>query len=238
MNDQKFDINKLRVASPCSVGWNSMTGDERVRRCHSCQLNIYNTAEMTKNEIERLIQDYEGRLCIRLYKRADGTVLTKDCPVGVLAYRKKAVRLAGASMTAILSLFTVSFGQQDNVDKIDAKSKKIKITRSETQKKENNLKGTVVDQNGAVIPNATIRLFKKGEKISIDTKSRDDGSYSFWSLMDGIYRIEVSIRYGGFRKLVIDKLNIRSGQTVAIDLTLTATGEVVGVIAEPDKNPP
>ena len=57
-------------------------------------------------------------------------------------------------------------------------------------------------------------------------------------IMDGIYRIEVSIRYSGFRKLVIDKLNIRSGQTVAIDLTLTATGEVVGVIAEPDKNRP
>ncbi len=66
MNKQNFDVNKLRVASPCSIGWETMTGDERVRRCHSCELNIYNIAEMTNSEIEDLISKREDRVCIRL----------------------------------------------------------------------------------------------------------------------------------------------------------------------------
>ena len=78
MDKQKFNVNSMRVASPCSVGWESMSGDERMRHCHSCRLDIYNTAEMTQKEVETLIRNREGRLCIRLYRRYDGTVLTKD----------------------------------------------------------------------------------------------------------------------------------------------------------------
>jgi hypothetical protein len=112
MTKQNFNINKLRVASPCSTGWETMSGDERVRRCHSCELNIYNISEMTKNEVEDLIANREGRLCIRLYKRTDGTVLTKDCPVGFRAYQKRVARFAGAALATVLGLFSVSFGQK------------------------------------------------------------------------------------------------------------------------------
>lgn len=232
MNKQEFDINALRVASPCSVGWQTMTGDDRVRRCHSCQLNIYNTTEMTKNEVEDLIQNHEGRLCIRLYKRADGTVLTKDCPVGFRAYQKRLSRFAGATLTAILSIFSTSFGQKEGVDKMDATSKEVKIVRADNQKKENTLNGVVVDPNGAVVPNATVRLIKKNEKkVFMETRSGDDGSFAFKDLSEGVYRIEVP-EVMGFRPLVVEKLRIRSGQTIDINLTLMVTGEVVGILVE------
>ena len=42
MNKQTFDINKLRIASPCPVGWETMKGDARTRHCDLCQLNVYN----------------------------------------------------------------------------------------------------------------------------------------------------------------------------------------------------
>ena len=113
MTKRNFDINKLRVAAPCPVGWATMSGDERVRHCQSCQLSIYNSAEMTKREAEDLIATREGRLCIRLYKRADGTVLTKDCPLGIRAYQKRISRFAGATLATILGLFSVSFGQKE-----------------------------------------------------------------------------------------------------------------------------
>src|SRR6185369_3331890 len=113
-------INKLRVASLCSVGWETMTGDERIRHCQSCQLNVYNISEMARADAENLITKREGRLCIRLYKRADGTVLTKDCPVGFRAYQKRVARFAGAALAAILGLFSVSFGQKDDKKAIDA----------------------------------------------------------------------------------------------------------------------
>lgn len=97
MADERFDVQQLQVASPCYVRWSDMRGDERVRHCASCQLNVFNVRELTTAEVEALLQRTNGRLCLRLYRRWDGTVLTRDCPVGVQRAR---VRLAAALMTA------------------------------------------------------------------------------------------------------------------------------------------
>jgi len=60
---------------------------ERVRHCGECKLNVYNLSEMTQTEAEGLIRKHEGRLCVRYYQRADGTVLTRNCPVGEVLQR-------------------------------------------------------------------------------------------------------------------------------------------------------
>ncbi len=80
----RIPLESVYVARPCSAEWNSMTGDERIRFCHACKLNVYNLSEMTKREAEDLILEKEGKLCIRYYKRFDSTILTKDCPFGRL----------------------------------------------------------------------------------------------------------------------------------------------------------
>src|SRR5258706_13383034 len=120
MTDKKFDVNSLRVASPCSVGWETMTGDERTRHCQLCSLNVYNVSALATAEIENLILTHEGRLCIRMYRRADGTVLTKDCPVGLRAIQRRATRFAGAALAAILGLFSISFGQKEDKNSTNA----------------------------------------------------------------------------------------------------------------------
>ena len=60
-----------------------MEGDERVRFCDECELNVYNLSDMPEEEALKLVEEREGRLCLRFYQREDGTVLTSDCPVGV-----------------------------------------------------------------------------------------------------------------------------------------------------------
>ncbi|HLK99352.1 MAG TPA: hypothetical protein VK539_02165 [Myxococcaceae bacterium] len=97
MTAEKFDLQQLRVASPCYERWDKMKGDERVRHCASCKLNVYNLSEMTKADAEELVGRTEGRLCVRFLRRWDGTVMTADCPVGVSRAR---VRLASALVTA------------------------------------------------------------------------------------------------------------------------------------------
>src|SRR3954471_5386535 len=69
----------LRVGTPCPVGWAAMPGDDRVRFCGQCQQNVYNVASLTPAEVERLVRERKGRVCIRLQYRADGTVITRDC---------------------------------------------------------------------------------------------------------------------------------------------------------------
>ena len=59
-----------------------MEGDDRVRFCGECELNVYNLSSMTEDEALKLVEEREGRLCVRFYQREDGTVLTSDCPVG------------------------------------------------------------------------------------------------------------------------------------------------------------
>jgi len=218
MNKQNFDINGLRVASPCSVGWETMTGNERVRHCHSCKLNIYNVSEMTSVEVENLIANHEGRLCIRLYKRSDGTVLTKDCPVGFRAYRKRAARFAGAAFAAILGLFSISYGQKEDKKIIDAST--MKIVKTVTPDQESILSGIIYDANGAVVPGIEIKLYKKSDKKKIFKVSSDkNGFYSFNSLLDGTYILETKAEYG-FDKSKIINIEIKKGKRSQLNIIL------------------
>ena len=73
---------RLTIASPCPASWDEMKGDERVRFCDECELNVYNLSDMSEEEALKLVEEREGRLCVRFYQRKDGTVLTQDCRVG------------------------------------------------------------------------------------------------------------------------------------------------------------
>lgn len=107
----KFDnpLRDLKIASPCSADWNEMRGDERQRFCGDCKLNVYNLSGMTKTEAENLLSNAEGRLCVRFYKRADGSVITADCPVGWAKVKRRAGVLAAAAFSLIVSLFSSLF---------------------------------------------------------------------------------------------------------------------------------
>jgi hypothetical protein len=88
-----------------------MTGDERTRRCAQCNLSVHNIASLTRVEAETLLARHfdadgnarvgAGRFCAQLYRRADGTILTADCPVGLAALRAKARRTASRVAAAI-----------------------------------------------------------------------------------------------------------------------------------------
>src|SRR5262249_21077330 len=84
----------VRVASPCSMRWEDMEGTDRVRHCGQCDLNVYDLSEMSAHEAEGVLRSAEGRMCIRLYRREDGTVLTRDCAVGVRAARRRLARVS------------------------------------------------------------------------------------------------------------------------------------------------
>ena len=73
--------NEVRLASPCNANWKEMQGDERVRLCLRCDKNVYNVSAMDKDAAEALLRERLGTdMCVRFYQRADGTLLTQDCP--------------------------------------------------------------------------------------------------------------------------------------------------------------
>jgi hypothetical protein len=106
--DLKCDIwllDIIDVASPCPAEWDKMQGTDKTRHCAECQKNVYNLSGMTRPEAETLIREKDGNLCVRFYRRADGKIMTTDCPVGLRALRRQAARLVAgiATMLAVLT---------------------------------------------------------------------------------------------------------------------------------------
>jgi len=104
----QFDnpLAHVTVAAPCPAVWNQMQGNERVRFCGQCSLNVYNLSAMSRKEAEALIMRSEGRLCVRFYRRGDGTILTNNCPVGLRALQRRARKVTGAVCASVISFLT------------------------------------------------------------------------------------------------------------------------------------
>ena len=111
-------LDSIKVASACSADWDAMVGNNRQRHCGDCKLDVYNLSGMTKQEAENLIMNSEGRVCARFFRRADGTVITKDCPVGWAAVKKRMSKVwtafASIMITAVGSIGITSFMTQQN----------------------------------------------------------------------------------------------------------------------------
>ena len=73
-------LDELRIATPCGASWDAMEGDERTRHCKQCDRSVHDLSHLTLREARLLLARREGRLCVRLYRREDGTLLTRDCP--------------------------------------------------------------------------------------------------------------------------------------------------------------
>jgi hypothetical protein len=98
MNPGRDVLRRLEVVSPCTVSWDSMRGDDNVRFCGECRLNVYNLSGMSTRDALSLVARREHRVCVRFYRRPDGTVLTQDCGS---AARRAARLMFGAICTFI-----------------------------------------------------------------------------------------------------------------------------------------
>jgi hypothetical protein len=78
---------------------------------------VYNVSELSPKETVDLLQNANGgRVCLQIYRRKDGTVMTRDCPVALWklkkAYRRAAVAAAG--LAAWLGIAGPSLAQSAN----------------------------------------------------------------------------------------------------------------------------
>ena len=112
-------LDDIRIATPCQANWDEMPGDDRVRSCPMCARSVYNIAALTSHEAAALIANREGRLCARLFRRADGTIVTADCPskadAAPLAGRPKSrFRRTRALVIVLFALLLVWLGKGES----------------------------------------------------------------------------------------------------------------------------
>ena len=111
-------LDHVRIATPCPMRWDDMAGTDAKRFCGECRLHVYNLSTMSRIEAEALVQAHAAtgeRLCAGFYRRADGTILTQDCPVGMAALRRRAAaawrRVAAAAALTVGSGLLFAFGE-------------------------------------------------------------------------------------------------------------------------------
>ena len=112
----RIRLELLTVPAPCPADWSAMTavGDgERVRHCRHCDRHVYDLSALPRAAAERLVADQlsaDAPLCVRMVRRADGTVTTDDCRG---RWRSAAVRWAarwGGPVGAALSILLATLG--------------------------------------------------------------------------------------------------------------------------------
>jgi Carboxypeptidase regulatory-like domain len=218
-------INNMRIASPCSADWEQMPGDDRVRHCHACNLNVYNLSAFTEREIRALVANREGRLCARLYRRSDGTVLTRNCPVGLRVVTRRISRVAGA----ILSFLVPNFGAMP-----------LAAAQSYTRTNVNGvaLQLEVVDPSGALVSGADVTLTEASRNQRLHGKTDKRGRLALSGPLGGRYALAVSAPgLEGFPQTV----ELRSGEVLTLTVTMhvgALMGDVVQIEppSQPDRN--
>jgi len=110
-DSSKALFNQLQIASPCPMLWKDMarTPEEAVRFYGDCRKNVYDVSKMSAADANQLLQRAqitgESR-CMQLYRRADGTIITDDCPVGLKRIRDQWRKLK----SSVTAAFAFTFG--------------------------------------------------------------------------------------------------------------------------------
>ena len=231
-------FDRMIIPAPCEADWDSMFGNDRVRFCEHCNLHVTNLSTLTRQEAVRLVARSEGRLCIRFIRRADGSVLTKHVPEKLHRIRRRVSQIAAGVFTASLSLSSAVA----QTSSINPKPAEIVLNQLLQEKQKEtaavaNLRGTVLDPNGVVIPGAPVEILNPVTGFTAKTTSSDEGLYLFKGISPGTYTLSVS-NVAGFANLEVQQLQVQSGEDKTEDVTLQPAQitEFVGavVIAQPD----
>jgi hypothetical protein len=79
--------------------------------------------------------------------------------------------------------------------------------------------GTVVDQNGSVVPNATVTVKgQSGQEFTASTS--DNGTYNIPAVANGLYTVTISIE--GFKTAITENVKVDIGIPSTVDAVLTA----------------
>lgn len=104
MGPYRTRLDVLQVTRPCTERWSAMEGTDAVRYCRICDSHVYDLSQLTRDEAEELLELTGASACVRFYRRADGTIATKDCEEDRSAHRRRRARRAAVAGAAAMLL--------------------------------------------------------------------------------------------------------------------------------------
>lgn len=196
-----------------------MVGSDRVRYCSECNLNVYNFSAMTVEEVQRLLATHEGRLCGRLYRRQDGTIIRRDCPVGSRIVIRRISQVAGVALSAAMGLSQASaqtLQEKPSSPLVQIESDKAAVVV------------IVTDASGALMPNARVSLMDVSRSLKAGGVTDSFGKLQLSNLTVGSYSL--SVESPGF-EIAHQIIAVSGSETVEVQLTLSPMANL-GVVVE------
>jgi len=166
-----------------------MSGDEKKRFCSECDKFVYDFSQMTRRQVEAIVSIHRGQMCARITRRPDGSLLTLETPPVHPVVARRASPVVNATLAAIIGLSVSA-----NVLTVDVSAAQF-IVRSDADGDgartpygggEALVGGTVFDSQGAVIPNAVVKLISDAGAELI-TKTSSEGEFTFAKVPFGAY---------------------------------------------------
>lgn len=225
----KSILDRVSIGSSCQTDWEAMNGDQHQRYCDQCEKSVHNLSQLTRSQAEGLIARTNGKLCARLERRPDGSILTADKSYSLPRFNHKFLRIASATMSAALSIAPMVAAKPTKSLPVlnfsqEQKDKTVPNDKEKTAK----IWGIVYDPSQAVVANSKITLINESTRKERKTVSSVEGIYELASLEAGKY--ELTFESPGFKKMIFTGIKIEVGQELRQDKTLTTNvllGDIV-----------
>lgn len=224
MPKPKDTLDRININTPCKANWDEMIGNEQVRFCSHCDLDVHDLSAMTRQEALRLVINSKGKLCARYTRKPDGPIQTTDLVLPRLhSISRRASRIAATAFSAALSVSTSVVAAGPAQPGTMSTSRRASILWAPTNSNSlgtsgASVMGVVKDSNGAVVPGAEITLTNESSGLEYTTSTDDEGKYRFDSVEEGSFSL--TIKAPGFQSNSTTNIALRAQDEQRFDTTL------------------
>jgi hypothetical protein len=74
----RIPLDLIEVEKPCPKDWNRMRGSDEKRFCDHCNRDVYDLGALSEADVQNLLCEQAGKLCVRFTRLADGKIQTLD----------------------------------------------------------------------------------------------------------------------------------------------------------------
>jgi hypothetical protein len=93
----KRTLANLQLSSACPLAWSGMAERSTGRFCSRCERTVHDTTAMSRSELTELLESHSGRrLCVRICRLLDGSLVTNDHPMAPRRRPRPGGRLVAA----------------------------------------------------------------------------------------------------------------------------------------------
>lgn len=234
-------LEQVRVAQPCAAEWDTMQGNDQVRFCEHCAKHVHNLSAMTPARALRLVEESNGKICVRYYARRDGAPQTYKSGLTLPGPgARRVARLATSAFSAVLSLSAHAAAQTTTLETFaplsSAAIRTDSARRNTTATGGATLTGIVnaefwdgIARKDDLRPanGARVRLLDRANNIEIKGFTNETGEFTLSDVPSGTYRLLV--KASGYERHK-EEITLTGGEARQVNVKLRPIVIISGAI--------